>query len=152
MDSSRTAEIIGMEWKTIDHEYAKDFAQRMEAMTPEPLYESFLLPVPKVCLVCAGRRANSALYSGTRLIVPLCKECAVDWNIHGVDLLKRVRPKQLMLRLAKYKVFHLFGAPGMIEIARDVAEMARWSKKMKTIMSGLHRKRTEEGPTSSASS
>jgi hypothetical protein len=141
-----------MDWTTIDHEYAKDFGQRMDAMTPEPLYESFLLPSPKVCLVCAGRGANSALYSGTRLIVPLCKECAVDWNIHGYDLLKTVRPKKLMLRLAKYKLFHLFAAPSIIEIAKDVVEMARWSKKMKTIISGLHRKGTKEGPTSSASS
>jgi hypothetical protein len=87
-----------MDWKVIDHEYAKDFAQRMEAMTPEPLYESFLLPSPKVCLVCASRPANSALYSGTRLVVPLCTDCAADWNAHGYDILKRVRPKQLVFR------------------------------------------------------
>jgi hypothetical protein len=86
---SKTARPVGMDWKTIDHEYAKDFAQRVEAMTPEPLYESFLLPAAKLCLVCACRRANSALYSGTRLVVPLCKECAAGWNVHGYDLLKR---------------------------------------------------------------
>jgi hypothetical protein len=128
-----------MDWKTIDHEYAKDFAQRMEALMPEPLYESFLLPAPKVCLVCACRPANSALYAGTHLVVPLCKECAADWNVHGYDILKRVRPKQLVLKLAKYKATHLFRRPGMIEIYRDVAAMAKWSAKMKAIMKSMSR-------------
>ncbi len=134
-----------MDWKALDHQYAKDFAQRMEALTPEPLYESFLLPGPKLCLVCACRRATSALYSGARLVVPLCNECAADWNVHGYDLLKRVRPKQLLLRLAKYKVLHLFSPPGMIEISKDAAAMAKWSKKMKSIMSGLPRKARPKG-------
>jgi hypothetical protein len=128
-----------MDWKTIDHEYAKDFAQRMEAMMPEPLYESFLLPSPKVCLVCACRPASSALYAGTRLVVPLCKECAADWNGHGYDILKRVRPKQLVACLTKYKALHLFRRPGMIEIVQDVAAMAKWSAKMKTIMKTMSR-------------
>lgn len=128
-----------MDWKTIDHEYAKDFAQRMEAMVPEPLYESFLLPRPKVCLVCARRPASSGLYTGTRLVVPLCKQCAADWNVHGYDILKRVRPKQLVVRLAKYKALHLFRRPGMIELIKDVKAMARWSVKMKTIMKGMSR-------------
>jgi len=128
-----------MGWKEIDHEYAKDFRQRVEAMTPEPLYESFLLPTPKVCLICACRPAISALYSGTRLIVPLCKECAADWNAYGYDILKRVRPKQLVLRLAKYKAIHPLGRPGLIEICTDVAAMAKWSKKMKAIMKSMPR-------------
>ena|ERR1700722_11309224 len=128
-----------MDWKVIDREYAKDFAQRMEALTPEPLYESSLLPTPKVCLVCACRPASSALYTGTRLVVPLCKECAADWNAHGYDILKRVRPKQLVLRLARYKALHLFRRPGMIEILRDVAALAQWSKKMRAIMKGMSR-------------
>ncbi len=128
-----------MDWKTIDHEYARDFLERVEAMTPEPLYESFLLSSPKVCLVCACRPAYSALYSGTRLIVPLCVECAADWNAYGYDILKRVRPKQLVLRLAKYKALHLFGRPGLMEIYKDVAVMAQWSKKMKAILKGMAR-------------
>ncbi len=33
MVHQETAEIVGMDWKTIDHEYARDFAQRMEAIT-----------------------------------------------------------------------------------------------------------------------
>jgi hypothetical protein len=126
-----------MDWKTIDHEYAKDFAQRMEAITPEPLYESFLLPTPKVCLVCACQPANSALYSGTRLVVPLCKQCAAAWNVHGYDILKRMKPKQLVVQLTKYKAVHLFSRPGLIEILRDVAALAKWSKKMKIIMKGM---------------
>ena len=129
-----------MDWKTIDHEYAKDFAQRMEAMTPEPLYESFLLPSPKVCLVCGRQPANSALYSGTRLVVPLCKQCAADWNVYGYDILKKVKPKQLVVQLTKYKAMHLWRRPGLIEIVRDVAAMVRWSKKMKIIaMKGIAR-------------
>jgi hypothetical protein len=141
-----------MDWKTLDREYANDFAQRMDEATPEPLYESFLLPTPKVCLVCACRRASSALYSDTRLVVPLCAECASDWNIHGYDVLKRVRPKQLLLRLVKYKVLHLFRPPGVLELSKDVAGMARWSKKMKAILSGLPRKAKEKGTTSAAAS
>jgi hypothetical protein len=128
-----------MDWKTIDHEYAKDFIQRVEAMTPEPLYESSLLPTPKACLVCGRRRAQSALYAGTRLVVPLCKDCAADWNAYGYDILKKVRPKQLVWRLAKYKAFHPFSRPGLAEIYRDVAAMAQWSKKMKAIMKGMSR-------------
>ena len=128
-----------MDWKTIDHEYAMDFAQRMEEMTPEPLYESFFLPSPKVCLVCGRRPANSALYSGVRLVVPLCKECAADWNVHGYDILKKVKPKQLVVQLTKYKAMHLWRRPGLIEILKDVTAMARWSKKMKIIMKGISR-------------
>jgi hypothetical protein len=128
-----------MDWKTIDHEYAKDFLERMEALTPEPLYESVLLPTPKVCLVCACRPAHSALYAGTRLIVPLCKDCAADWNAYGYDTLKRVRPKELVWRLAKYKALHPFRRPGLAEIYKDVAAMAQWSKKMKAIMKGMAR-------------
>jgi hypothetical protein len=137
-----------MDWKTIEHEYAKDFAHRTEASTPEPLYESFLLPSPKVCLVCASRQAHSALYSGTQMIVPLCQECAADWNLYGYGLLKKVRPQQLILRLAKYKLFHWFSGPGVIEMTRDVKEMARWAKKMKTIMSGLDGKGADKGQSS----
>ena len=126
-----------MDWKTSDYQYAKDFVQRMEEITPEPLYESYLLPSPKVCLTCARGPAHSGLYSGPRLVVPICKECAADWNFHGYDLLKKVRPKQLLLRLANYKLFHLFSRPGPVEISRDLKEMARWAKKMKVILAGL---------------
>ena len=83
------------------------------------------------------RPAHSALYAGTRLIVPLCQECAADWNAYGYDILKRVRPKQLVWRLAKYKALHLFGRPTLKEIYRDVAAMAQWSKKMKAIMKSM---------------
>jgi hypothetical protein len=132
-------EIAAVDWKTTEHEYARDFAQRMDAITPEPLYESTLLPSPKVCLVCASERAESGLYSGTRLIVPLCTGCSADWNFHRYDLLKRVRPKELLARLAKYKLLHLFSRPGPIELYKDVSELGRWAKKMKTIMSGVDR-------------
>lgn len=126
-----------MDWKAADHEYARDFAERVDAITPEPLYESPHLPSPKVCLVCAGAPASSALYSATKLIVPLCKDCSADWNFHGYDLLKRTKPQQLLLRLAKYKLFHPLTPPGVIEISRDVAELARWGKKMKAILASL---------------
>jgi hypothetical protein len=79
------------------------------------------------------------LYSGTRLVVPLCTECAADWNVHGYDILKRVKPKQLVARLAKYKARHLFRRPSIVEVFRDVAGMAKWSAKMKTIMKAMSR-------------
>ena len=51
------------DWKESDAEYARDYGQRIDDMTPEPLFESILMPNPKVCLCCGQERASSLLYS-----------------------------------------------------------------------------------------
>ena len=51
------------DWQTTDAEFARDFAARMEDLTPEPLFESNHLPGPKVCLRCGQERAVSLLAS-----------------------------------------------------------------------------------------
>jgi hypothetical protein len=125
-------------WKTDDAEYAKDFGERMDALTPEPLFESFLLPGDKVCLRCGQNRAASMLYSAMsmRPVLPLCASCASDWNLYGYRLLKGLSPNALLWRLTKFKLTHPFSRPSILEIKNDLAELQRWANKMKRLKVG----------------
>ena len=130
------------EWKKADAEYAHDFTKRMDAMTPEPLFESFAVPDPKVCLRCGQERATSLLYSpiGMQPVLPLCARCAVDWNASSYSILKGIHPKTLLWRLFTFKVKHPFSRPSAVELYRDVQNMLRWVRKMKRL-----RKKSEDG-------
>lgn len=124
-----------MDWKNQDAEYARDYAKRLDDLMPEPLFESFLLPAPKVCLRCASNLATSLLYSpfGMKPVLPLCGRCAADWNVAGYAILKGIKPGSLAWRLAKFKLTHPFSPPSVSEIYRDVQNMLRWAQKMRRL-------------------
>lgn len=108
----------------------KDYKSRIEAMTPEFLYES-ILTSKRVCLVCAQEIATSALLSGSKVVVPLCKNCSFGWNFYSYNLFKSIKFKTLIWKLVKFKMFHW--QPSIITILRDCREFARWSVKMKKL-------------------
>jgi hypothetical protein len=98
---------------------------------PEPLYESTFLSNPRMCLVCARKHAESVLRTTDQEIVPLCKDCAADWNLYGYLLLKRIKPGQLIRRTAVFKMLHPFQQPSMRTIWHDIKTLRAWAKKMK---------------------
>ena len=126
-----------MSWKDDVKELTKDDARRADEMMPEPLFETYHMPGPaKLCLVCGTRRATSALWSASkgRSVVPMCENCARDWNIYGYSILRRVKPAKLFWRLVKYKARHPFGRPTPGDLAADIKELLRWSRKMRRLM------------------
>jgi hypothetical protein len=122
-------------WKDADAEFARDYAERLDALTPEPLFESFHLPGDKVCLRCGQDRAVSMLYSALsmRPVLPLCRRCAADWNIHGYRIMKGLSVKTLLWRLTKFKLTHPFSRPSILEIKNDLEDLQRWANKMKRL-------------------
>lgn len=123
------------DWKKKDAEFAKDYSDRLDDLTPEPLFESFHMPVPKVCLRCGQERATSLLYSplGMRPVLPLCSNCAAEWNFHGYHILKGLSAKTLVWRLATFKIKHLFSRPSILETSKDLKNLLRWVSKMKRL-------------------
>jgi hypothetical protein len=123
------------DWKAADAAYAQDYAERMDALTPEPLFESFLLPSDKVCLRCGQVHATSVLYAAMpmRPVLPLCPACAADWNVHGYRMLKSLNPKKLLWRLTLFKLTHPFGQPSIQEIIADLKSFFHWAKKMQRL-------------------
>jgi hypothetical protein len=126
------------DWHTADAEFAKDYSTRIDDSTPEPLFESFHIPTPKVCLRCGQRRATSLLFStlDMRPVLPLCSNCAADWNIDGYRILKGVSAKTLLWRLLSFKLKHPFSAPSALDIKRDLQGFQRWASKMKKLKDG----------------
>jgi hypothetical protein len=124
----------GGDLRALDADYARDYGSRIDDLTPEPLFESHLLPSPKLCLRCGARPATSILYTtlGMRPVLPLCGECAVDWNVGGYRILKGIKPAALLWQLLKYKLAHPFRAPSILSIKSDLSEFQRWAKKMRT--------------------
>jgi hypothetical protein len=123
------------DWKNADAQFGIDYAARLDDLTPEPLFESFLIPGPKVCLRCAQAQATSLLYSpnGVRPVLPLCLTCAADWNAYGYRILNGLRAKTLMWRLTVFKLKHPFSRPSILEITADVQNLVRWVRKMKRL-------------------
>jgi hypothetical protein len=104
----------------------------MDDMFPEPLFESFLLSEKKVCLACGKYRAASVLYTSINMrpLIPLCVNCAADWNFYGYLILKRIKPKKLLTNLVFWKLLHPFQSPSILSIIRDLRGIAAWSKRM----------------------
>lgn len=105
----------------------------MDDMFPEPLFESFLLPEKKVCLICGLHVAKSVLYTSINMrpLIPLCVDCASQWNAYGYLILKKIKPRTLIRNLLWWKVFHPFQKPSILSIIRDMRGITAWSKKMK---------------------
>jgi hypothetical protein len=123
------------DWKKTDAEFANDYSDRLDDLTPEPLFESFHMPAPKVCLRCGQERATSLLYSpfGMRPVLPLCSNCAAEWNFHGYHILKGLSARTLLWRLTKFKFKHPFSRPSILEISKDLKSLLRWVSKMKRL-------------------
>jgi len=100
---------------------------------PEPLFESALHD-RKVCLVCARRYAKTVLRTTEREIVPVCEDCASDWNFYGYQILKRIKPGRLVQRLLAFKLRHPFQRPSLLVVWRDVAALKEWAGKMRKWM------------------
>src|SRR5713226_8702590 len=115
------------DWQERDAEFARDYADRLDELTPEPLFESPHLPAPKVCLRCGRERAVSLLYSpfGMKPVLPLCPSCAAQWNVGGYHILKDLRAKTLVWRLLLFKLRHPFARPSLRELIADVQNLLR---------------------------
>jgi len=100
---------------------------------PEPLFEANLHQ-RKVCLVCARKQAEMVLRTTTTEVVPICGDCSIDWNIYGYEILKRIKPAQLVKRLLLFKLLHPFQRPSMRAIWRDIDGLKVWAAKMKKWM------------------
>jgi len=99
---------------------------------PEPLWEAWFYG-NKPCLACGRHKAVSVLRTTTTEIVPICQQCSFNWNFYGYDALKKVKPKQLIFNLIKFKLFHPF-CGSIFTIYKDLKRMQAWATKMKRIM------------------
>ncbi len=100
---------------------------------PEPLFEAQLHQT-KLCLACARRPAATVLRSSSREIVPIFEDCSKDWNIHGYQILRRIKPARLVQRIVKFKLMHPFQRPSLRTIWRDVNGLKEWAGKMRKWM------------------
>lgn len=123
------------DWRTNEKLLRGDFAARAEAMTPEPLFETFYEAEGRVCLVCCSAASSSALRSvhSGRNVVPICDGCASGWRFHGYYVLKRLGHWSRMWRLFCYKLRHPVGC-SLAAVVADVVGMSRWAKKMSALM------------------
>lgn len=101
---------------------------------PEPLYETTYMQSRRMCLVCARKHAESVLRTTEKEIVPLCKDCAADWNAYGYSILKRIKPFRLIRRTLVFKILHLFQQPSLRIIWQDIQALQLWAEKMKKWM------------------
>ena len=98
---------------------------------PEPLFETTPLQSRKMCLVCARKYAESVLRTTDKEIVPVCRDCAADWNSYGYLILKRITPSRLIWRTLVFKALHPFQQPSLQTIWQDVETLQAWAKMMK---------------------
>jgi hypothetical protein len=97
---------------------------------PEPLYES-VADGTMICLVCARRRATSALWAGNRSIVPICVDCSADWNMYGYLALRKIKPASLVTGILKYKLTHPWQEPSIARVWQTIGAFKEWARKMK---------------------
>jgi len=86
-----------------------------------------------MCLVCARALAGSVLRTTNREVVPLCQDCATDWNIYGYEILKRIKPMRLLKRTVLFKLRHPL-RPSLRTILRDIKGLQDWAGKMRKWM------------------
>jgi hypothetical protein len=104
----------------------------------EPLFESWI-EGKHLCLVCTKKCAVRALWTGTRVIVPLCEDCASKWNVYDYIILKKIKPLKLMWGIVKFKIFHPFQQPSLLSICKSAKTFKEWAEKMKRIQKELKR-------------
>lgn len=101
---------------------------------PEPLYETTYLQSRRMCLVCARKHAESVLRTAEKEIVPLCKDCAADWNAYDYGILRRIKPIRLIWRTLVFKILHPCQQPSLSIIRQDMKALQAWAEKMKKWM------------------
>jgi len=123
-----------MSWREIDEQYAREQRQRLQEMTPEPLFEAPVMG-RKWCLRCGRRPATSILLTAgdMRPVLPLCTGCAAEWNLHGYHALRGIRPRALLRNLLWFKLRHPLRRPSAPELVQDVRNLLRWVRKMKAL-------------------
>ena len=99
---------------------------------PEPLFESHCYG-NKICLVCGGGKATSALRTTIQEIFPICKDCSFNWNFYGYYILTKIKPKTLILNLIKFKIIHPLYS-NIFEIYKNLQVIQTWVKKMRKHM------------------
>jgi hypothetical protein len=114
---------------------------QFDDLFPETLFETYSFTGNRVCLVCGSNKAESVLRSIDRELVPLCAACSRDWNFHGYNILKKIKPKQLLQSLLVYKLRHWFSAPSVMALCRSLRDLGDWSAKMKRFMRARERSR-----------
>lgn len=99
---------------------------------PDTLFETYVFTHgnKKVCLVCGSRKAKSVLRTITAEIFPICGDCSFNWNFYGYEIFKKIKPKQLLWNLIKFKLTHPF-YDGIISIYKNLNVIKEWSTKMK---------------------
>jgi len=97
---------------------------------PEPLWETYYLTKPKICLACGQGKAESVLRNGDKDVCPLCKKCAIVWNGHGYCLLKRIKPLKVLWNIYLYKLRHWW-TPSWVTIYQDIRSFYKWATYMK---------------------
>lgn len=119
-------------WKQDEEILRRGYPERLDAMTPEPLFESIHMPQPHICLCCGHKWATTVLITpiGMRAVVPICESCSIRWNFYGYYALKKIRPKKVLWQLLKFKARNLWRHPSFVDIYNDVKSMIRWSRKM----------------------
>jgi hypothetical protein len=100
---------------------------------PEPLFET-RIQARKICLGCAKKLAVMVLRTTSREIVPICADCAAGWNMHGYQILKRIKPATLLWRIVLFKFLHPFQAPSWSAVWRDISGLKDWAGKMRRWM------------------
>lgn len=97
---------------------------------PEIVYETYCISSKKKpCFVCGSKKAISVLRSVEREIIPLCKDCSFKWNFYSIEVLKAIRPKQLVWNLLKFKLLHWFGVQSLYRTYKDLKVFQEWEKK-----------------------
>lgn len=125
------------DWKQVEKELSNGYGERMERITPEPLFECHYMTKRHVCLRCGKKQAVSILYTpiDTRSVLPLCKDCVSDWRLYGYYAIKSIKTKSLIWNLIKFKLWHLFSNPSVFDIYTDIQNMLRWIRKMRQLRS-----------------
>jgi hypothetical protein len=110
-----------------------------EDLFPQPLYETTIDANNKVCLICGKDKAIGVLRTIQKPIIPICKECIINWNWYGYNILKKINPKTLMQNIIKYKVMHWFKIQSIIRCYYDLRDFQIWSKRQKKFLKTSNR-------------
>lgn len=99
---------------------------------PEPLFETYCFQGGKkrICLVCGSGKSVSILRTTTTEMFPLCEHCAFRWNFYGYEIFKKIKPKQLLWNIFKFKLRHPF-YDSIINIYKNLKVIQAWTAKMK---------------------
>jgi len=105
---------------------------------PEPLFEAGYIPKKQVCLCCGKAKANSVMYAciNFRIVTYLCPDCSSNWNFYGYHIFKKIKTKNLLFSLIKYKLRHPINSPSWYSIYKQIRIFGEWGQNMRKFMKG----------------